>query len=95
MKLDVFFKKKAEENRSKAVIASNINRKHVNKENYIDPVSQNSAKLEVQSIDVREEVAKAAGVSHFTIPQIKRIFRAASGKQNKLSQELFCVYDPN
>jgi transcriptional regulator with XRE-family HTH domain len=77
LKLKEFFKKKAEENRSKASIASNINRKYGSQENYIDPVSPNSAKPEIQNVDVREEVAKITGLGHSTISQIEKIKKLA------------------
>lgn len=73
LKLDVFFKKKAEENLKKSAELTNIKvGKITGSQN-----SANPSEEKIQSIDVREEVAKAAGVSHFTISQIKRIKQLA------------------
>lgn len=73
LKLDVFFKKKAEENLKKSAELTNIKvGKITGSEN-----STNPSEEKIQSIDVREEVAKAAGVSSFTISQIKRIKQLA------------------
>lgn len=72
MKLDVFFKKKAEANLVKSGKLFGKGSEPKGSENSTNPLEE-----KIQSIDVREEVAKAAGVSSFTISQIKRIKQLA------------------